>query len=445
MNPEGDYVLYWMVAFRRTHYNFALDQAVERARSLKKPLLILEALRAGYEWASDRLHTFVVQGMAAQAERLADRPGVHYFPYLEPKPGDGRGLLAALAERAAVVVTDDFPSFFLPRMQAAAGERLSVRLETVDSNGILPIRAPSSFFLRAHDFRRYLQRNLPDHFADRPARDPLARFKIDASIQLPPKITRRWPAVKPKALADPAKLIADMPIDHAVAAVDMEGGAPEARRRMKLFLEERLSAYGDGRNHPDQTTASGLSPWLHFGHLSVHEVFQAVIDKEKWSPDAVAPKASGSREGWWGMSTGAESFFDELITWREVGFNMTSKRDDYAEYESLPEWARKTLEEHAADPREHVYDLETLEGARTHDEIWNAAQTELVRTGRMHNYLRMLWGKKILEWSPQPRDALQVMIELNNKYALDGRNPNSYSGIFWVLGRYDRAWGPERP
>ncbi|MEO1337405.1 MAG: deoxyribodipyrimidine photolyase, partial [Myxococcota bacterium] len=197
--------------------------------------------------------------------------------------------------------------------------------------------------------------------------------------------------------------------------------------------------------HPDQTTASGLSPWLHFGHLSVHEVFQSLVDQEKWSPDAVAPKASGSREGWWGMSVGAESFLDELITWREVGFNMSSKREDYTAYESLPEWARKTLETHADDPRDHVYDLDTLENARTHDEIWNAAQTELVRTGRMHNYLRMLWGKKILEWSPHPRDALTVMIELNNKYALDGRNPNSYSGIFWVLGRYDRAWGPERP
>ena len=145
------------------------------------------------------------------------------------------------------------------------------------------------------------------------------------------------------------------------------------------------------------------------------------------------------------MGEAAESFLDELITWREVGYNMCALRSDFDQYESLPEWARKTLDEHAGDPRPHVYDLQQLESAGTHDPLWNAAQWQLVTTGRMHNYLRMLWGKKILEWSPTPRAALQVMLELNNKYALDGRNPNSYSGIFWVLGRYDRAWGPERP
>jgi deoxyribodipyrimidine photo-lyase len=136
---------------------------------------------------------------------------------------------------------------------------------------------------------------------------------------------------------------------------------------------------------------------------------------------------------------------DELITWREIGYNICSKRNDFDEYESLPEWARQTLAEHAADHRPYVYDLGEFESATTHDPLWNAAQNQLAREGRIHNYLRMLWGKKILEWSESPRDALATMIELNNKYALDGRNPNSYSGIFWVLGRYDRAWGPERP
>jgi deoxyribodipyrimidine photo-lyase len=145
------------------------------------------------------------------------------------------------------------------------------------------------------------------------------------------------------------------------------------------------------------------------------------------------------------MSPAAEKFLDELVTWREVGYNRAALDPDSERYESLPDWARATLDKHAADRRTHVYTLEEFDRAATHDELWNAAQTQLVQAGRIHNYLRMLWGKKILEWSAGPREALDIMIELNNRYALDGRDPNSFSGIFWCLGRYDRPWPPERP
>jgi len=177
----------------------------------------------------------------------------------------------------------------------------------------------------------------------------------------------------------------------------------------------------------------------------VHEVFAEVVQREKWKPEKVAMRANGSREGWWNMSANGESFLDELITWREVGYNFSSHTDSYDRYESLPGWAQKTLKEHTRDEREHVYSLEELEAGKTYDALWNAAQMQLVREGRIHNYLRMLWGKKILEWSRTPQDALAVLIELNNKYGLDGRDPNAYSGIFWCLGRYDWPWGPERP
>jgi deoxyribodipyrimidine photo-lyase len=160
---------------------------------------------------------------------------------------------------------------------------------------------------------------------------------------------------------------------------------------------------------------------------------------------SISGRRDAGRGGFWGMSAPVEAFLDQLITWRELGFNACFYREDYDRYESLPEWSRRTLEGHATDPRPEPYTLSELEEARTSDELWNAAQTQLVREGRIHNYLRMLWGKKILEWSPSPHDALDRMIRLNNKYALDGRDPNSYSGIFWVLGRYDRAWGPRRP
>jgi len=145
------------------------------------------------------------------------------------------------------------------------------------------------------------------------------------------------------------------------------------------------------------------------------------------------------------MSRSAETFLDQLITWRELGYNMCAHMPLYDRYESLPAWSQESLDRHRKDPRPYLYGLERFENAETHDPLWNAAQMQLKREGRLHNYLRMLWGKKILEWSRSPEGALDIMIHLNNKYALDGRNPNSYSGIFWILGRYDRPWAPERP
>ena len=199
------------------------------------------------------------------------------------------------------------------------------------------------------------------------------------------------------------------------------------------------------RARPEVDATSGLSPYLHFGHVSVHEVFAALMTHEGWTTRQLRTPNGGKREGWWGVSPSAASFLDELVTWREVGFNTSAFRTDYDRYESLPDWARATLAAHASDPRPHAYTPDQLEAGETYDRLWNAAQMQLVREGRMHNYLRMLWGKKVLEWSPSPEDALAAMIHLNNKYALDGRDPNSYSGIFWCLGRYDRPWGPERP
>ena len=145
------------------------------------------------------------------------------------------------------------------------------------------------------------------------------------------------------------------------------------------------------------------------------------------------------------MSAAAESFLDQLITWRELGFNAAWHLPDYNLYLTLPGWARESLARHRADPRLSLYRFEQFEQAQTHDPLWNAAQTQLLREGRMQNYLRMLWGKKIFEWSIDAETALQTMLTLNDRYALDGRDPNSISGIFWCLGRYDRAWGPERP
>jgi len=441
VRSDGQYVLYWMIATRRTRWSFAIDHAVEWAKKLGKPLIVFEPLRAGYLWASDRLHRFVIEGMLDNRAALIDT-SVAYYPYVEPEPDADKGLLAALAERACVVVTDEFPAFFLPRMVTAAARRLQVRVEMVDSNGLWPLHATEQVFTSAYQFRRFLQKNLPEHLETSPKANPLARVELPPAA-IPRAITSKWPLAKLDRLLA-ADGLSELPIDHRVGPASFRGGAVAAGKTLKRFLERNLARYGEDRNDPEADVASGLSPYLHFGHISAHEVFHKLVELEGWGPKKLAAKASGKREGWWGMSPAAESFLDELITWRELGYNMCSHQDDYDKYESLPDWARVTLEKHSRDKRTHHYTLRQLERAETYDELWNAAQRQLVREGRMHNYLRMLWGKKILEWTPSPREALAVMIELNNKYAVDGRDPNSYSGIFWCLGRYDRPWGPER-
>jgi deoxyribodipyrimidine photo-lyase len=256
---------------------------------------------------------------------------------------------------------------------------------------------------------------------------------------------RRWPPAANALLDAEPGVLAQLAIDHRVRPVPYRGGAKAARAALRDFLDRKLRDYGAHAQHPDDDVRSGLSPYLHFGHLSAHEIFSELARRESWSLANLSSQSKGGREGWWGMSASAEAFLDQLVTWRELGYNMSCQRQDHDRFESLPAWAQATLTRHASDPRPYVYTLDDLEAGRTHDPLWNAAQMQLVREGKIHNYLRMLWGKKILEWSACPEDALAALIELNNKYAVDGRDPNSYSGIFWILGRYDRPWGPERP
>lgn len=443
VRPSGNFVLYWMIANRRLRYNFALDRALDHCRALGKPLVVFEALRVGYPWASDRLHKFVLDGMQANAQFCKKR-STRYLAYVEPEPDAGKGLLYAIAEDACVVVTDDFPCFFLPKMVASAAKHLNVLLEEVDSNGLLPLRATDQIFRRAFDFRRYLQKELPQHLEHFPNADPLAKLKPDQAPELS-KALSKWPMATDALLKGDDKALAALPIDHSVKPVVFGGGAEAANLRMKEFFGEKFAQYAEHRNEPERDVTSGFSPYLHFGHISVHEIFTELARREKWKAEKLAVCTNGSREGWWNMSVAAEGFLDELITWREIGYNFASHQKDYDKYESLPAWAQETLKKHAKDEREFVYSSEEFEIAKTSDALWNAAQRQLVREGRIHNHLRMLWGKKILEWSRTPQEAARIMIHLNNKYGVDGRNPNSYSGIFWVLGRYDRPWGPERP
>jgi len=442
VRPERRFVLCWMTAVRRVRSNPTLERAADLARELGRPVLVLEALRCGYPHASDRLHAFAMEGMADNARRLAGR-ALHH-PYLERAAGEGKGLLAACAARACAVVTDDFPTFFLPRMLAAAASRLDVRLEAVDASCVVPFRLAGRDFPSAVAYRRHLQAALPAWLERLPADAPLRRAPPPGGARLPPELLRRWPAADPADLAAPARVLSALPIDHRVPPARARGGAAAGEARLRAFLARGLDRYAEERREPGAGAASGLSPWLHFGHLSPFEVVRAVLRREGWTPPAAPLRPTGARAGWWGLGAGAEAFLDQLLTWRELGFATCAHRLDHREYGSLPEWALATLARHAGDPRPWRHDRRALEEARTHDPLWNAAQRQLRAEGVIHNTLRMLWGKKVLEWSASPEEALETLLELNDRWALDGRDPSSVSGVFWCLGRYDRPW-PERP
>ena len=247
IRPGRGYVLYWMIAARRTRFNFALDRAVAHARELQRPLVVFEPLRCGYPWASDRLHAFVMQGMRDNARALAGTRAL-YYPFVERTPDQGKGLLKRLADDAAVVVTDDFPAFFLPRMIAAAGRALDVSLEAVDSNGLLPLAATDRVFTTAASFRRFLHKTLPDHLqrncvpGGRPVRDGA---RLAAKPELPDEVLKKWPSASD--LLDARRSIkgalADLPIDHGVGPVTTRGGQSAAGRVLAEFLDDRLARY----------------------------------------------------------------------------------------------------------------------------------------------------------------------------------------------------------
>jgi deoxyribodipyrimidine photo-lyase len=439
---SGDYVLYWMHSNRRLYWNFALEYAVAWANKLNKPLVILEGLNVDYPWAADRYHAFMIDGMQEKAQEAAKR-GIAYYTYLEPQPGSGKGIIETLASRACMLISDEYPVFIMRRFNEIMANRVNIPYITVDSNGIIPLgiteKAPYAAFL----FRKIVQKRFVESWSALPKEDPLTELQ-QKEVQISQEIIAKWPQLmSAKDWVRP--LLTDFPINHQVGPLSYPGNRKEGLDRLERFVQQKLHRYGNERNDPDADAASRLSSFLHFGTLSEHEIVARVLREQpaNWSYTTLVD-AKGKSEGFFGGHDYIEKFLDEIITWRGVGFHFAHHTPDYDKYESLPDWAIASLEAHKKDPRPELYSLEQLEAAQTSDPIWNAAQRELVQEGIVHNYLRMLWGKKILEWTPDPETALAYMIELNNKYAIDGRDPNSYSGIFWCLGRFDRPWF-ERP
>jgi len=454
-NEDGRVVVYWMTSARRPKWNHALEHAIDLAREHDLPLVVIECLALRHRWANDRISTFVLQGMVDNRDAF-ESSGVSYIPYAETKTGEASGLLKGWLQVAKMAVIDDYPTYYPQHVLNTALTVNPCELHVVDSNGFMAMRAQGRDFSTAYSLRRHLHKTIREHMFEFPLAAPLEGTSdlkpLDPS--LPPHVfdATQTPMTPYEFLWRVAEggdvgrqALSTLSIDHTVAPVNgKKGGHVEGRRRWKEFFRERLSDYHEKRNEPQERGASGLSPWLHFGHISVHNILHDLFAYHQWDVSMVNLPNDGRRAGWWGLPEPVEAFLDQIVIWRDIGFIHCAMVENHTEYASLPEWAKATLAEHSSDPRPYIYSFEQLEQAQTHDPLWNAAQNQLRSEGIIHNYLRMLWGKKILEWSPDPATAMEWMIHLNDKWALDGRDPNSYTGIGWVLGKFDRGW-TERP
>lgn len=403
---NAKYVLYWARMNRRTAFNHALAYAAELANQAGLPLLVYEALTCSYPYASDRFHTFILEGVPDTEQRLR-KLGIGYVFDLQRRRGHPDDFLLRLAREAAALVTDDFPLAYAP---------LSALDYVVDSSCIVPMSRMEKREYAAYTIRPKIRKLLPEYLKPVPA------------IRMRRKFTLAIPNIHTRVTSSNiAGLVAACEIDHSVQPSPVfQGGSKEAERRLKLFLRDNLSRYANSHNEPSEQATSLLSPYLHFGHLSSLQVALAV---QQYARD---------------HKLMADEFLEQLIVRRELAFNFARFTDNVESLDCLPKWARETLAKHARDKRHPLYSRDQFERAQTHDELWNAAQTELLLRGKIHGYYRMYWGKKIIEWSRKPEEALRTMIYLNDRYALDARDPNGYTNILWCFGLHDRPW-MERP
>lgn len=413
--PGARYVLYWSQMNRRAHSNHALEFAAQQANDMRLPLLVYEGLTCDYPYASDRFHTFLLEGVPATARRLRER-GIGYIFHLRRRSSDPDNALYRLAADAALLVTDDYPVFLAARFNRVVPAKLGIPYYAVDSSCVLPMALLERKEYGAYTIRPRIHRLLEEHL--RPVETvPVGRKWTPRDEPLHTDVTAN----------NVAALVSSCEIDHSVApSLSHTGGRDAAGRRLRHFLENNLRRYDRERNEPAAHATSNLSPWLHFGHISALEV-------------ALAARLHAAEN-----DIDAAPFLEELIVRRELAFNHARLSRDPASLDELPQWARSTLDKHAADPRDPCYSRDEFEQARTHDALWNATQTELLLRGTIHGYYRMYWGKKVIEWSKTAQEALDTMVYLHDRYALDGRDPNTYANILWCFGLHDRPW-QERP
>jgi deoxyribodipyrimidine photo-lyase len=410
---EGRCVVYWMQRAQRGVDNHAVDVAVKLANALELPLVVYFAAISNFPHANLRHYAFLNQGLRDVEEDLAER-GIAFVMRRSPNESHER-FFADVG--AAIVIGDENPMREPERWRQKLAAQLKIPFWTVDTDVVVPSKLIERAQYGAYTIRPRLYRLLPDYM------HPYENLKVDREWKRPKgfyadsvreDITRGW-----------------KDLDRSVLPVEAwTGGAHAAQKRLQHFVKSMLADYETKRSRPEVDGSSCLSPYLHFGHIGPLTIALAV--------EAAVRKNARLRPA-------RDAYFNELIVWRELAVNFVRYTKNYDSHECAEPWAKQTISEHERDEREYVYKLSELEGARTHDDLWNAAQLQMLHHGWMHNVMRMYWAKKILEWTPDIATAMRYAIHLNDKYFLDGRDPNGYAGVAWaILGKFDRAWN-ERP
>ena len=403
---DGVYVAYWMQASQRADCNHALEYAILKANDLHKPLIVFFGLTDSFPDANQRHYAFMLQGLREVSSALKHRGIKFVLRQRSPE------LMAIeIAKDACIMIVDRGYLRLQRHWREFVAERVSIPLTQVESDVLIPVEtaSPKEEFSAA-TFRPKFHRLLEYYIV------PLKQEKTainSLGLELDSLDTR-----------DPNRLLSRMAIDRSVPASEFYiGGTTAAREHFDRFMEHRLDDYGTSANDPNAASQSNLSPYLHFGQISPLEIILRMRSI---------------------TSPGKQDFLEQLMVRRELAVNFVFYNPHYDQFQCLPDWALQTLSAHANDSRPYLYTMSELEQAGTHDPYWNAAQQEMQRSGKMHGYMRMYWGKKIIEWSRTPEEAYQTALYLNNKYELDGRDPNGFAGVAWCFGKHDRPWG-ERP
>jgi deoxyribodipyrimidine photo-lyase len=400
---EGRYVVYWMQASQRTEYNHALEYAIEKANELTQPVVAFFGITDHFPEANGRHYCFMLEGLKDAEVSLRTRGIKLVIRHESPESG-----VVKIGREASLVVVDRGYLRIQKHWREAAARALRCQVVQVESDVIVPVEVASP----------------KEEYAAATIR-PKIRKQLDRYLVPLKKSRPRKPSLgmdlESFDISDVGRAVSGLGVDRSVGRVEsFRGGLREAKRRLRAFIRNRLDTFDEFRNDPTRDNLSNMSPYLHFGQIS---------------PLYIALEAIKSG------SLGTAAFIEELIVRRELSMNFVFYNSQYDSFQSVPQWARKSLTRHRRDKRQYTYTLRELERAATHDPYWNAAQDEMRFTGKMHGYMRMYWGKKIIEWSPTPEDAYGIALYLNNKYELDGRDPNGFAGVAWCFGKHDRPWG----